>query len=399
MRIGLFSDTFLPIVDGVGRVVYNYADCIANKGHTCYVIAPRAEAPHPAEYPFHILDFYSMPLISAPQYKIGLPTLDRKYVLKVNKTNLNIVHAHSPFIAGKEALRIAKKFKLPIVGTFHSKYYDDFYKMTGNEELASLGLRYVVDFYSKCDEVWVVSKSSGEVLKSYGYKGDYVVMPNGVCISEPDNTAAEEVTKRYGLGNDTVLLFVGQINWKKNIMRILQACALLKNSGTIFKLVMAGQGPDEDEIKEKVQEHGLEQNTIFTGHITDQKVLNGLYTRATLFVFPSLYDNAPMVLREAACMETPAVLARGSCASEVIDDGVNGFLCDDTPQSLFETIKSALQDQDKLKQIGKAARQTIPISWDLILDSALERYENLIVAKQEYLKRKEEQKARRLAKL
>lgn len=378
MKIGQFSDTFMPIVDGVGRVVYNYAVNLAALGHECYVVAPCGDTGYRGALPFEIIDYVGVPLISSPQYNIGVPILDKHYHERVSMVKFDIIHAHSPFIAGQEALRIANKLRIPLVGTFHSKYYDDFYSTTKSEILSTLGVKYIVDFYERCDEVWAVSESSAQVLRDYGYKGDVVAMPNGTDIRTPADGAVAEVTEKFGLGEAPVLLFVGQMHWKKNILRILEAAKMLKESGCDFRLVMAGQGPCLDEIKAKVRKLDIEDMTVFTGHIADTRTLDAIYARASLFVFPSIYDNAPMVLREAAAMGTPAVVTEGSCAAEVVKDGFNGFTCPDSSEGLYETIRARLADAEKLAAVGKNARETIPMAWRDILVGAAERYGELM---------------------
>ena len=282
-------------------------------------------------------------------------------------------------MAGSEALRLASVRDLPLVATFHSQYYDDFYKVTGSRQLAKLGSKFVVDFYSRCDEVWAVGDKTAEVLHRYGYKGEVIVMPNGTFIRPVREEDKLRAAQAYDLRDDIpVLLFVGQMNWKKNILRILEACALLRKEAFAFKLVLAGQGPDNAKIKEKIHQFDLDSHVCLTGHITDIHLLDGLYQCADLFVFPSLYDAAPMVVREAAAMGTPAVMVEGSCAAEVIQDRDNGFLCKDDPESLRNVIKEALSDQDALKRVAERSRKTIPILWDEIIKCAALRYEALI---------------------
>lgn len=379
MRIGQFTDTFYPIVDGVGRVVFNYATHLPRLGHACYVIAPMVNTGYRGGFPFDLVDFAGTAVPGSPQYKAGVAILDRHYHARIADVPLDVIHAHSPFSAGMEALRLTAKRDIPLVSTFHSKYYDDFYKATGLEMIANLGVRFVVEFYERCDEVWAVSESSADVLRSYGYEGDVVVMENGTDrrpIRAEDRAAAEA---RFGLGGEEpVLLFVGQMNWKKNILHILEAAALLAKEGIAFRLVFAGQGPDMEAIRAKTGELGLAARTVFTGHITDTALLDGLYQRATLFVFPSVYDNAPMVLREAAAAGTPAVLTRGSCAAEVVEGGVNGLLASDTPEDLARVIRQALSDPAALRAIGERARESIPIAWETVIKRVEKRYAALI---------------------
>ncbi len=362
----------------MGRVVFRYATSLSEKGHDCYVITPANDTGYRGKFPFEIIDFAGIPVPGSPQYRAGIAVLDRHYTERLRAIPLDIVHAHDPFTAGQEALRIAMKRDIPLVGTFHSKYYDDFYKVSGRV-LATIGVRYVVDFYEHCDEVWAVSQSSADVLRDYGYKGDVQVMPNGTDIRPQRAEDLELVKERFGLkGDEPVLLFVGQIDWKKNILRILEAASLLKKRGESFQLVFAGQGPDADDIRDKAAELGLGEHTVFTGHIRETAFLDGLYQRASLFVFPSIYDNAPMVLREAAVMGTPGVLTRGSCAAEVVEDGVNGLLAEDVSESLADVLQQNLRDTDRLKRLGEEAKKTIAVPWDGIIDMAVERYKALI---------------------
>ena len=129
MRIGEFSDSFLPIVDGVGTVVYHYVTQMAQKGHQTYAVAPMDAMGFRGGYPFEILDYKSFPVPGMKNYRMGTPALDRHFNRRLRVVDLDIVHVHSPFIAGRAGMRYARRRNVPIVGTFHSKYYDeDVYK-------------------------------------------------------------------------------------------------------------------------------------------------------------------------------------------------------------------------------------------------------------------------------
>ena len=378
MRIGQFSDTFLPIVDGVGRVVYHYATALARRGEECYVIAPMSDTGFRGGYPFELVEFISRELPRQKQYSTGIPQLDTHYDARMRNVKLDIIHAHSPFIAGMEAQRLARRRGIPVIGMFHSRYYDDFYQLTKTEMLANIGVASIVNFYQRCDEVWTVSQSSKETLYDYGYVGEVVVMPNGTPDIEPSAARAAAAKEKYNLPDEPILLYCGQMNWKKNIQRILESCACYAQSGKPFTLVLAGQGPDVKSIHQKVDELGLTDRVRFTGHVTGEQDLYGLYENADLFVFPSLYDTSGMVVREAAAMGTPSVVVRGCATAEPIIDRQNGFLCDDTTQSLCDVLNMTLSDHAMTKEVGKSARKTIYLSWDDIAASTVERYQALI---------------------
>ncbi len=378
MRIGQFTDTFLPIMDGVGRVVLAYSETLSRMGHQVTVVAPMYDTGHQGGFPFELVDFKGKAVPGLKQYKIGEAVWDSHYRSRMRMIPLDLIHVHSPFAAGSEALRQAHLRKIPLVGTFHSKYYDDFLKATRSESLARAGVKMVVNFYERCDEVWAVGSNTADVLRGYGYRGEVQVMPNGATLRDINPRDVAEVTRRWGLGEEPLILFVGQMDWKKNILTVLEGCALLKAEGLSFRLLLAGQGIDRAAIEQKIHDLSLQDRAQLVGHITDSSLLDGLYARASVFAFPSLYDAAPMVVREAAVMGTPSVMVRSSTAAEIIRDGVNGYLCENTPADLARVIRQALSNPEALAAVGRAARETIPVPWEKVLEKGVERYERLL---------------------
>lgn len=379
MKIGQFSDSFLPIIDGVGRVVYNYCETIANMGYEVTAVVPLDKFGYRGRFPFEIIDYYAKKVPIMSQYDAGIPVFDMHYKARLDMTDFDIVHVHTPFIAGIEGIRYAKDRKIPIVGTFHSKYYDDFLQMTGSKTMASLGTDVVVSFYNHCDEVWAVSNNSAETLRSYGYDKEINVIANGMNIKKIDPSWALKAKKHFNINYDyPCLLFVGQMNFKKNIDKILEACSLLKKDGMKFNMLLAGKGPHEDKIKQMIKDLDIEDSCHMLGHVLKEDLLYGLYSLADLFIFPSLYDNAPMVVREAANAATASVVVKGSSSAEIIDDGINGFYCQDDAHSIYEVIKKALDNLDETRSIGLQAKESIPVAWDEIMKSVIDRYQYLI---------------------
>lgn len=373
MIIGEFNDTYPPELDGVGTVVKSYAEELTAMGDECYYVAPNC--PKYARIPmYRTLLFHGVKLPGEP-YHFGFPSLDFAYLRRENRVPFDIVHAHSPFSAGREALRVARKRGVPIVATFHSKYYDDFYEKTRSRRIASLAANYVVNFYNHCDEVWAVNDRTADVLRGYGYQGDVVVMPNGTNLCRVDERAAAETRAQFSPDGAPIFLFVGQMNWKKNIRRVLEAVALYAREAPC-RLVMVGQGPNEEDVQKACEELGVAERTIRTGHIADRDRLMAIYAAASLLIFPSVYDNAPMVVREAAAVGTPSILMRGSCAAEGVTDGVNGLLCEDTAESVCDCMRRGLSNRGAL---GQAARATIPQPWRKIVADARTRYEALVL--------------------
>lgn len=391
LRVALVSDAFLPIIDGVCRVVYEYANALGTRGHTCYVIAPLNDAGFRGRFPFEIIDFQGVTIPGNARYLTGVASLDKHYMTRISTVALDVIHAHSPGPAAFEAIRLANKLKVPLIGTFHTKFFDDFYSVTKSEGLATLGVKYVADFYDRCDEVWAVSNFAADALREYGYKGRIEIVQNGVDINpQPrlEEQTGQLARTAFALTNQPILLFVGQMHWKKNIRCIIEAAGLLYRSGWEFQLVFAGQGPDFEAIKALALEQLPENYLCFTGHIAEDALLRSLYQAATLFVFPSQYDTAGLVVREAAIAGTPSVVLRNSAPAEVVQDGINGLICENSPRSLADTIAHALNNPTHIARMGEQAKRNIPVSWQDVMDEVIDRYQHIVDRAHGSLKRK-----------
>ncbi len=379
MRIAECTDTFLPVVDGVGRVVVSYSNGLARLGHEVSVITPIQDAGFGGGVPYELLDYRCVRVPTAKQYKAGIATLDAHYMERIQQRRFDVIHAHSPVTAGLEALRLGNKLKVPVVATFHSKYRNDILRFVSSETVADWGVKYIVNFYERCDEVWTVSNHAAETLHDYGFKGDIHVIRNGVTLLRPEPLWEARAREAFQLDDRPILLYAGQIDTKKNIPNILSAAAMLYHKDYQFQLVLAGQGQDAQLLSEMSQGLGIGHLTHFTGHLFDMKLLNGLYMAATLFVFPSLYDTGGLVVSEAAMMGTPSLVVENSAPAEAIADGVNGFICKDDPKALCAEMEKYLfhMDAAQRKTIADNAQKALPESWDVIYKQVEARYQHL----------------------
>ena len=375
MIIGELTETYPPMQDGVGRVCWAYCQTLEKMGHRAFYIAPE----DPAHSRFEGLEtiLYKGLQIPGQNYRLGVPDWSREFRKTIRGIPFDILHIHSPFLSARVALEIQKSNpRIPIVATFHSKYYDDAFKITHSKRISSGVVSVVLNVYNKCDAVWTVNHETAEVLRAYGYRGAVDIAPNGTDLYEIDYDKAAETRARLGIPEERkVLLFVGQISRKKNIHSVLQAAAILKKQGLDFVLLLAGDGPDRGNLEKLAGDLDIRDRTGFLGFIRAGEDLHSLYALSDLFVFPSIYDNAPMVVREAATNETPSVLIRGSCSAEGIEDGMNGFLCENSPEDIARTIQEALP---KAREAGRAARRTIPRPWDEIMTDVVRKYQALI---------------------
>lgn len=377
LKIAECTDTFLPVTDGVGRVVYEYARGLSAHGEEVYVVTPQQNAGYRGGLPFEIMDYQTVRVPGLAIKRYGMAMLDRHYRARMDEVKLDIVHAHSPGQSGLEACRLADKHRIPLIGTFHPKYFEDVYRYAHLGSLADAAVKRVAEFYMRCDEIWTVSSSAAEVLANAGCRGHIEIMRSGTDLSPVPDADIRRVQSRFHLSDAPILLSVGQINFVKNLERLIEAAAILAARNVPFQLLFAGSGPDENAARARVREKGLLGTVRFLGNVYDDESLRALYRLTRLNVYPSLYMTAGLVVHEAASLATPSVVMRGSPAAEPITDGVNGFIANDSATELADVIERALKDPAKLDEIGRRAYETIPSAWSDVTRDVLKRYRAL----------------------
>ncbi len=380
--IGLFNDSFPPVMDGVAVAVNNYAQWLARKGENVKVITPK-NVDILQSNEFELLDYASLPLINRKPYRFGVPYVDVHFLNKLFfKSRFKIVHAHCPFSSGYMALYTARMQKIPFVATFHSKYRDDFERALKSKVAANTVLKTIMPFFDYADEVWIPQAAVEDTIREYGFKGKVEVVNNGTDLSleMPIEIMKAEARKQLKIADEnSVFLFVGQHIWEKNTALIIEALDLIRDLP--YTMFFVGTGYAAEEMKAMVEARNLQNKIIFTGNIYDRELLKTHYVAADLFLFPSIYDNAPLVVREAAAMHTPAVIVAGSTTSEIITDNVNGFLIENTPESLAGKIRYLIENKNIVPVVGENASRTIARSWENIADEVLDRYNHLIARK------------------
>lgn len=374
---GIFNDCFPPVMDGVSVATRNYAYWLHQKGEQVCVVTPSVDEYEDRE-PFPVLRYCSIPLIFRNPYRMGLPQFDRHIRKSLNELPFSLVHAHCPFSSGKLALQQARMRHIPMVATFHSKYRADFERFMPIKAVVDYLIRDVVDFYNQADEVWIPQASVEETLREYGYRGKIEVVDNGNDFAGTySDEEREQVRRQLGLkADEPLLLFVGQHIYEKNLDFLLRSVALLKDMP--FRMFFIGTGYAASALQELARHLGLENRVSFLGRIIEREQLRRYYLAADLFLFPSRYDNAPLVVREAAALHTPSLMLEGSTASAVIRNGENGFLTTENTEEYAGRIRSILQDPDLLARVAQGASDSLARSWEDIAGEVAERYRNLM---------------------
>ncbi len=375
--ICLLNDSFPPIIDGVSNAVLNYARIIERDYSHSLVVVPQMPGADDSEYDFSIVRYPSIDTRKLIGYVAGYP-FSPEAAHEIEAQNVSLLHTHCPVSSCLLARQLAEANGLPLVLTWHTKYDIDIANAVKSKVLQEGALQALLSNVNACDEIWTVSKGAGENLRSIGYEGDYIVMPNGVDLPRekvPEGFIAETTSGHDIPPGVPVFLFIGRLMWYKGLRIILNALKSLDMSGVEFRMIFVGGGGDEREVREYTKELGLSRKVIFTGAISNRKILRAWYSRADLFLFPSTFDTNGLVVREAAASDTPSVIVADSCASEGVTDGRNGFLIRENAESLTQKLKELCAHPEAMKKVGKGAGDELYISWDDAVANAYERYQ------------------------
>lgn len=378
---GIFNDSFPPILDGVTLTVENYVHWLSAMGRTPCVVTPWNPVSDRAEC--EVMKFFSLPIRSRHPYRYGYPKLDPFIWSRLRNTDFRLLHAHCPFSSGRLAVYVKKRLGVPLIGTFHSKYRDDLkHSFRHMPWMVNIIMGRILEFFNACDEVWIPQAQVEDTVREYGYKGPLTVVENGndYASSVQGDLWSFKQNARHELGfpdDETALLFVGQHIWEKGLDIVVESLRLLKGK-VKFRMNFIGTGYAAEEIKKRISDYGLDDNVRFHGVISDRAMLSRYYAASDLFLFPSFYDNAPLVVREAAAFGTPAVLLEGSTASEVVREGVNGFLTQPHPGGMARLVEHISTDPDGLRKVAQGARSTLVRSWEDVVYEVADRYDRLI---------------------
>lgn len=367
LKIGIFIDSFYPMIDGVINVVNNHATHF-NKFADVTVFAPQGRGSFDdSKLPYKVVRCSKQLKLSFLDYDLPLPKMDSALLDALNNSKFDIIHIHSPFSMGKLGVEYAKKIKVPVVATLHSRFKDDFYKETKSELIASIMMNNVISVFDKCNECYAVNKQVGKIFhKDYKLKKIPKIHNNGTDLVYYDNDKEiEKLRREYKIRSDEkILLYVGRMHTFKNLFFTLDVLRKLKDKNFKFKMIFIGDGPDFKEFKHKVKELRLQHEVILTGKVADRERIVKHYRMADLFVFPSIWDCSSLVQIEAASQKTPTIFIRDSVTSGTCTEGVDAFFAEDNVEDFSNKIIDIFNNPEDYEKIKNGAYNNLYVTWE-----------------------------------
>lgn len=373
LNIAIVSDIYKPFVGGVTTVVEDLANNLKDK---CNVVLFCQDGKIKDNDDFPIVRCKTIPFIKSIG-DIPVPNLDFKLKKLFKSLKIDVIHIHTFFGLASFALKMAKKLKTPVVYHGHTKLYDEYLSITNCKFISKILTKKAVKKLNKATEIWAVSEGTKNIYKSLGVTKPLKVVRNTTKFDYLNNKKlVEEIKNKYNLHSKNVILFVSRINIKtKNIDFLLRSCQKAMKKLNNFQLVIVGGGGDYDLTVKLAKDLDLYKACVFTGVIKDVQTREAFYQIAKLFVFPSVCDNAPITILEAASQKTPTLCIEKTFSAEIIVDGKNGFLAPLDENIFADKIISAINSEE-LSQVGENAYKEL-LNKD-VYEKIVEQYKSLI---------------------
>lgn len=356
LRIAIFSDSCLPILNGVSVSIDALVTELRNRGHSVHVFTtayPGYKDPDPNTYRFRAI--YT-PWTGT--YPMAIPPV-LGVLRKFRKHTFDIIHTHTPFTVGYCGLRWAESHEIPIVATYHTLYdrYAHYIPYFPRRYIRFKIAKHTNYYYSRVDHVITPSIAAFRWLRRHSVKTPTSVIPTGA----PGRAFLDRSEMRQKLGippGQRVLLYVGRIAREKNLATLFQMAALAFAKDPSLRLWLVGDGPYRHALAEMARELGIGDRVRFVGFVPRAEV-DHYYAACDLFVFSSITETQGLVVQEAMTYGLPAVAVAGGGASAAIVDGENGFVVKNHAEVFSDAVLRVLSSDDLYVRFSEHAAKSV----------------------------------------
>ena len=340
MKIGLFSDTYYPEINGVATSCLTLKRELTRRGHEVHVFAPKCRGweEHQEENTHYIA---SAPFLVLKDRNFAFPSPITSW--EATKLDFDIVHTNSEFVMGYFGRHVAKSNGSIRIHTYHTIWEEYTYYVTHG--VADEAARKVARKYSKwwCNKVDRIIAPTGKtlgLLYDYGVKTPMDIIPSGMDIARfaPErHDGAERSRYREECGvleGERVLLNIGRLSKEKNIEQIMRVFPRLHAVHPDVRLVIVGEGPMRENLEKMAKDLGVGSYVTFTGPKPWEKI-DSYYAMGDVFVSASRSETQGLTYVEAMASGLCVCAVFDECLCGVIEDGVSGILTDEDDESLL----------------------------------------------------------------
>lgn len=372
--MALIASSYNYIKDGVALTLNRLVAYLEKNGVEVLVFTPSVKVPA-LQHVGTIVPVPSVPLPARPEYRFtfGLPKQARE---RLRAFEPDLIHvAFAPDLLGYSALKLAKRWGIPIVASCHTRYETYLKHYWYVSAFRGLIRDYSLYYYGACREVYVPSASMADALVKDRSQALLRLWPRGVDTARFDPAKRSAAWRAsHGIGEDDVAIaFVSRLVREKELDTLVRMFHLLEQRGIAHRGLIVGDGPERAALQRQLP------NAVFTGFL-DGDELATAYASSDVFVFPSETETFGSVTLEAMASGVPAVCADATGSRSLVVPGQTGYLIEPRNAEDFADRAGSLAQSTGLRQqFGAAARQrSLEFSWDEAMARILGYYRSLL---------------------
>jgi len=367
MRVGIFTESYPPLVNGVSTSILMLEHALTKLGHEVFIITVSDnKKDYVLENNGHILRLPSVNLANCYDYKMT-SVYPIKAVNMIKKMNLDVIHSNVEFTVGIFARVVSEQLSIPLVHTYHTNWEDYTHYITKNkkilDDICKKLLKYLVVFFEDktVTELIVPSNKIYNLFKDkYKFTKNIHIIQTGIETSkfykEKFNLKdINSLKKKIGIKKkDFVVMTVSRLAKEKSVDRIINNHKELVKKYSNMKLLIVGDGPDIDKLKDEAKSLGVSDSVIFTGKVplSDIPIY---YQLGNVFVTASKSETQGLTVVEAISSSLPVVAVKDdSFVNSVIED-FNGFVFTDD-EKYINSISKLYEDKDLYNRLSNQSR-------------------------------------------
>ena len=355
--IGVFSECYRPMLNGVVTSVVTFSEQLRRLGYEVYIIAPgHPDAPREED---HVIRFPYLRPPFGPLYPLGMPWTAPRLRARVAQLPLDLVHSNSLFMMGRLGMRVARRRGVPLVFTYHTLIENYVHYVPLPSALVRWAARRTSRSYAnQADWVVVPGRRSGDLLRQYGVTTPIEVIPTGIDMSHARPERLRPIRGDFGVPESVPLLvYAGRLAKEKSLDFLLESFALVHARRDDAWLLMVGGGPAEDDCRALASALGIESRVRFAGYIPHADVFR-CCAEADLFVFASRTETQGLVIAEAMSVGAPCVAVAASGVEDVVEHERNGLLTGPDREEFAAAVLRVLDDRSLRDRLSENARKT-----------------------------------------
>ena len=354
MRVLMVSDVYFPRINGVSTAIQTYRENLAACGIEVSLVAP--DYGNACREPW-ITRVPARPVPRDPEDRLMRWGAMRSAVDTAVARGCDLIHVQTPFLAHYTGHGAARRAGVPVIATYHTlfeEYLQHYAPFIPSGWLRGMARRFSRSQCNALNAVIVPSQAIYQRLTDYGVAAPLHILPTGIPVGNFSGAGRDAFRARHGIDpTRPVALYVGRVAHEKNIEFLLDVADLARESVPDFLLLIAGEGPALNALRESVVRRKLSANVQFLGYLDRRTDLPDCYAAADVFVFASRTETQGLVLLEAMAAGLPVVSLAAMGTIDILGARRGALVPDDNPAAFAQDVVEVLRNKDLRNRLAR----------------------------------------------